>query len=113
MLRFQLLNMRDGDDTKLSDAFIRRRRSNGSMKNLKVNDDEEDVDRQNQSNEKFPQRMKNTIMSHVKSPPSSSNADDHHAPPRRRRAANKLRDKFRLSIKQEEKNVVSKAHSSF
>ena len=44
MLRFQLLNMRDGDDTKLGDAFIRRRCLNGSMKNLKVNDDDEDAD---------------------------------------------------------------------
>mmetsp|Transcript_21342 Transcript_21342/g.46350 ORF Transcript_21342/g.46350 Transcript_21342/m.46350 type:complete len:645 (+) Transcript_21342:74-2008(+) len=112
VLRFQLLNLRDGDDTKLGNAFIKRRRSFGSLRDLGVSKDDDGGQQQQQEEEEeeeeeeqqsqggnFPQRVKNTILSHVKSPPSSSNCDN-NAQPRRRR--NKLRDKFRLSIKQEE-----------
>lgn len=117
MLRFQLLNLRDGDDTKLDNAFIKRRRSFGSIRNLDPNGNGEQQS-SSSNNEKFPQRMKNTILSHVKhttatnatqasSPTSTpaSNGNDvvnvqQQQPQRRMR--NKLRDKFRLSVKHEE-----------
>ncbi|KAL7533608.1 hypothetical protein ACHAXR_009364, partial [Thalassiosira sp. AJA248-18] len=100
MLRFHLLNLRDGDDTKLDNAFINRRRSHGSMKKHNGNVDYGQQQRgHHASREKFPQRVKNTIRSHVKLPPASSssfNGEDHAAQPKRMR--NKLRDKFhRLS----------------
>lgn len=67
---------------------------------------EEEKDGQHPSHEKFPQRVKNKILSHVKSPPqqpSSTNDGDDRAPaPPQRRRRDKLRDKLRLSIKHEE-----------
>jgi len=114
MLRFQLLGLRDGDDTKLDNAFIHRRRSFNSMRNLALSDEEEEEEEDNEagdqdeehnddiSQEKLPRRgLKKTIMNHVKSPPQASNGND-HAQQRRKRSY--LRDKFRLSIKQEEKS---------
>ena len=103
MLRFQLLNLRDGDDTKLDNAFIKRRRSFGSMRDLGVDKDALDRnDEEHQAQEKFPQRMKNRILNHVKSPPQPQSAPDgvNPAPPGRRRRT-RMRDKFRLSIKHE------------
>eukprot|EP00578_Thalassiosira_sp_NH16_P000499 CAMPEP_0181131906 /NCGR_PEP_ID=MMETSP1071-20121207/30708_1 /TAXON_ID=35127 /ORGANISM="Thalassiosira sp., Strain NH16" /LENGTH=162 /DNA_ID=CAMNT_0023218197 /DNA_START=73 /DNA_END=561 /DNA_ORIENTATION=- len=38
-LRFQLLYLRDGDDTRLGNTFIKRRRSFASMRDLNVNGD--------------------------------------------------------------------------
>ena len=98
MLRFQLLGMRGGDGTKLTDTFIQRRRSFGSMKDLEYNAAEDDG--RDQSNERFRERVKNAIWSHVKSPPSADATGDDHAPRRKRR--DRLREKFRMSIKSEE-----------
>lgn len=115
MLRLELLGLRDGDDTKLSDEFIRRRRSFGSINKLGLcNADGNDADNNANHDEgqqqqyslqgKIRNRMKNTIMSHVKSSPTTTTANnttgEEHAPRRRRR--DKLRDKFRMSMKSEE-----------
>ncbi|KAL7539019.1 hypothetical protein ACHAXR_008973 [Thalassiosira sp. AJA248-18] len=114
VLRFQLLKLRDGDGTKLTDAFITRRRSLRSMRHLNCNDDDDDDNdgddgnnRHTVSQEKFPLRVRNTIMSHVKpsqhAAAAHSNGDGHTASAQpQRRMRNKLRDKFRLSIKREE-----------
>mmetsp|Transcript_9671 Transcript_9671/g.14628 ORF Transcript_9671/g.14628 Transcript_9671/m.14628 type:complete len:250 (+) Transcript_9671:1-750(+) len=106
MLRLELLGLRDGDDTELSDKFIRRRRSFGSMNRLECNDAanaDHGEGQQHPSQEKFRNRVKNTIMSHVKSSPTSTTNNttgDEHAPRRRRR--DKLREKLRMSMKSEE-----------
>ena len=104
MLRFQLLNLRDGDASKLEHSHIKRRRSFSSMKDIFDGMDGEDKKQfeDQKSDEKFPQRVRNTIMNHVKPPPQSANSDGHQQVAPRRRTRNKLRDKFRLSVKHEE-----------
>ena len=99
-LRFQLLQLRDGDDTRLDNSFIKRRRSFSSMRDLglKNDDGDGDDDQHKEEREKFPTRVKNTILNRRRT--SDGDGED---PPRRRR--NKLREKvglLRLSVKHEE-----------
>lgn len=104
VLRFHLLSLRGGDDAELRDAFLQRRRSFGqfgSVRNLGdfIDDDDNDDDRKKDGKRRLhPQTVKNRIMNHVKKSPGQGTA-----PPTPRRKRSALRDKFRLSIKREEK----------
>lgn len=111
MLRFQLLSLRDGDDTKLHNTYIKRRRSfTDSMRNLNCNDDDGEVDsgmdkRHTVLHDKFPQRVRNTFR--LKPGAGSNNGDGQSAsqqPQPQRKMRNKLSDiKFRLSVKHEDR----------
>ena len=106
MIRFQLLNLRDGDDSKLTDRYIERRRSSYSLRHLIATLDEEGEDNDNAGGQtngtEGQEKKKNMFLNKLKSlQQPSSTAPAQVKPRRRRKPTSDLLNKFRLSVKHE------------
>ena len=90
MLRFELIAIRDGDATNLNDTYIKRRRSQESIRGIGAYNYKQEGKR----HQNFPQIAKGAtaIISAVKPSPSLSNGNDQGLP---RKSLNKLRNKLR------------------
>jgi hypothetical protein len=91
MLRLELIEIRDGDATNLSDTYIKRRRSQLSIRGIGAYN----YKQQGKRHQNFPQIAKGAtaIISAVKPSPSLSKGNDQGL----RKSMTMLRNKFRLS----------------
>ena len=110
MIRFQLLNLRDGDDSKLTDRYIERRRSSYSLRHMigtlveeeGGEDNDNGVEQTNGTEVQEKKTKKNTFLNKLKPlQQPSSTAPAQVKPRRRRRPTTDLLNKFRLSVKHE------------